>query len=62
MALSYREGDKVALGLDWMSNTLTFTVGTRHKTFPIPPEAAFAYPSISVEDGEVVAEVIAIDA
>jgi hypothetical protein len=59
VGLRYSEGDKVALALDWASNTLTFTVGARHAAVPIPPQAAFAYPSLSVEGGEVVAEVAA---
>jgi alpha-ketoglutarate-dependent taurine dioxygenase len=59
VGLRYSEGDKVALALDWATNTLTFTVGARHATVPIPPQAAVAYPSLSVEDGEVVAEVAA---
>ncbi len=58
MGLRFSEGDKVALALDWASNTLTFTVGARHETVPIPPQAAAAFPSLSVEGGEVVAEVL----
>ena len=60
VGLRYSEGDTVALLLDWEANTLTFSVGAKTATVPIPPHAAVAYPSLSVEDGEVEAEVAAV--
>lgn len=60
VGLRYSESNTVALLLDWEANTLSFTVGAKTATVPIPPHAAVAYPSLSVEDGEVEAEVAAV--
>lgn len=53
----YAEGDTIEAKIDWKANTLTYYVNSNAVAkLSIPDDITVAFPSLSVEAGEVIAE------